>query len=514
MALAVDARLLRSLRFRAESSPMAPAIELVWEVPPAVILTEIAAELPVLVLRRERRFPGTSRRGGLASPATPADLSDGVVVLDSAGVAPDFLETREEVDGDSRVVTTRYFGYRGQLQDRSLLFLIRQVFAAGASTPSSTTVRVIDQGSPAAAAPAPGIIHYYTAFMGASRLFSRHTQSSALAIPPRPPALFDLLPRIHRQLDTTPAAPFTVARRDEGKGQLQRLIEVFEAHADLLRGQIDGLRDVHSVARADSRFLPALAHLVGWELKDFLDEEGARTEIGFAPEVYRSVGTAPNVAAIINRLTGWDARIKEFTRNVLRTWEASRVEGVDYLDAGPLPHPRRAPSGTVDTRDADAMYRLRNGTFDDATAYTYDAGRPDGRGGYLRDDTVRYDRGTIGVYVVPDDTEESFGVDEEWDRVKQVLADFLPIHVRVVFVLDPGLLEERYDTLADVGEAAASDVGLAVDAEAYGDGTDAAADRIPEWRFLITNRLTDRSVDVTAATVDTLVRTWHVGLNQ
>ena len=42
-----------------------------------------------------------------------------------------------------------------------------------------------------------------------------------------------------------------------------------------------------------------------------------RYEIIFAPEVYRTVGTIPNIAAMINRLTGWDAQIREFVEQII-----------------------------------------------------------------------------------------------------------------------------------------------------------------------------------------------------
>ena len=61
--------------------------------------------------------------------------------------------------------------------------------------------------------------------------------------------------------------------------------------------------------------LPHLARWIGWDL-DLADEISQRMEILFAPELYRKVGTLPNLEALVNRVTGWNCRIKEYVHNV------------------------------------------------------------------------------------------------------------------------------------------------------------------------------------------------------
>ena len=264
-------------------------------------------------------------------------------------------------------------------------------------------------------------------------------------------------------------------------------------------------------------------HQLGWQLKDYLDEDAQRNEIIFAPEFYRTVGTSPNVAAMVNRLTGWDTRVREFARNVLLSWDGSRLEPLKtrtvYLDGSlgvtPATPPvltagRRVPPGSVDTTDLQALFRMRTRSFDDEGVYSYDCGKPDGRGGYLRDDDVLYNRETVGVYVVPDVAAEPFVIEQEWLRVREILKEFLPIQVRVVFVLQPGLVvEEAYDATARVTESVV-ETGRLAKTETYGEGDDPVTDLIPLWIAMYANNPAHLSVDTAAVPVDIRYRSWHV----
>ena len=203
-------------------------------------------------------------------------------------------------------------------------------------------------------------------------------------------------------------------------------------------GFADGLRDLHDPRRVDSRLLEAMAELIGWNLKAYLTEEGQRNEIVFANEAYRTLGTKLNIAAMVNRLTGWTADVKEFARNVIVSWDSTRVERLEggvpaYLDGSavadgspPALITRKVPAGSVDTADGNAMFGLRNRTFEDATAYTYDCGIPDPAGGYIRTDATWYDRETIGVFATPDVATEPFVLQQTWDRVRTILGEAPP----------------------------------------------------------------------------------------
>jgi phage tail-like protein len=518
--------LLRDVELGASTSAQGSAVELAFAPP----LDDPG--LAVRIVRRERRFPGANRRGLVPLQATSGDLADGVTVYDSASFAADAEDTRDErLDaGDGRRSTVRGYRFAGAPRDRRLVRTVITDHAAD-GTPLARAVRVIDHDL------VPGTIYYYTAFVGPLLAFNRATQSAALATERSGTRLFLQLPRIDQRLDTELAAPGTVALADQGKGQLERFVENIDHHADSWRGLIDGLRDLHAPRRADSRVLPLLAHLLGWPLKDYLDEDGQRNEIGFASELYRSLGTLPSIAALVNRLTGWDAKVRELGNSVIVSFDATRIEVLDggrtvYLDGSLAPTPayaawldgrqrkppllhftgRRVPRGTVNTADGDAMFALRTRAFDDPNAYTYDCGRPDGLGGYATDNDTWYNLPTIGIFIVPLSEQEVFTIDAEWARVQQILTGFLPAQVRTVFVLDPGVtVEDAYDATSQVTE---DEIAVAVDQqdEVWTAGPDAAADTIPGWRWLISNRLNDDSVNTKHVNIS--ARTWHVGLSQ
>ena len=517
-------QLLRSLNFRAETSALGASVELAWDLADPASPPD---QTPLLILMRERRFPGKSRRGVVPVPATADDLTDGTPVWQTITFRYDFQESVDELNGDLRISTTRQYVYSGQPRDRVLVRSIRSEYSAADSTLRRTTVRAVCRDL------TPGTIYYFTAFAGLAtkkgmaQWFSRITQSSALATGSDGPAIFSELPPVHQTLDTELPGPLTVANGDQSKGQLQRFLETFELHSSMLYGAIDGLRDLHAVRRADSRVLPALAHLLGWRLKDNLDEDGQRNEIGFASEFYRSVGTIPNLTAMINRLTGWDTRIREFARNVLLSFDSNRVETlqsgtVAYLDGSFRPNDappptmsmRRAPAGSVDTADLNAMYKLRNRTFDDDTPHTWDAGTANSAGDYVLTNDNWYNRQTIGVYIVPNEDADFFTLNQEWERVRQLVMEFLPIQVRPVFLLMPGvILEDPYDATTMIVEEAL-DAGQFLGEEPYGEGVDERIDTIPGWHWLVANRVTQRSVNTALSPVNTADRSWHTGLAQ
>ena len=510
---------LDPVRFRAQTNPLGPAIDLVWELPDPAGEPD---ELMVVVVRREGRFPGLTRRGVVAVDATADDLGDGELVFDSTRVVFDREETRERTERGRTIETTRQFLFRGSPRDRTLVRSIRRELPQPGAPPVRTTVRVVDRGR-AGAPLVTGTIYYYTAFFGTGRTFSRRTQSSALATATGRHHLFAKLPAIDQRRDTELPPPFAVALADVGRGQLDRFLATVDAHADMLFGFVDGLRDLRSPHRIDARLLPALARLLGWNLKDFLDEEQQRNEISFAPEVYRTIGTAPNVAAIVNRLTGWDTRVKEYARHIVLSFDTDRVEalqaGPAYLDGSiqivpgtpPALVTRRAPFGSVDTRDALAMFRLRNRAFEDTAAYSYDAGRIGPDGTYTLDNNTLYNRETIGIYVVPDVATETLVLEQEWERVRVILGEFLPINVRAVLVVLPDVVvEEPYDATQAL-EILLESAQL-VEQDVYGEGDDAAAEKVPEWRYITVNDKATRSVTTAVTPVDVNARTRHVAV--
>ncbi len=121
--------------------------------------------------------------------------------------------------------------------------------------------------------------------------------------------LYRLLPGVYRYYDEP-------SPDERGRGPLRGYLGVCGAALDYLRSRAEGLRGLHDVQHTGAGLLPHLARYIGWDLDLTRDEIAQRMEIMFAPELYRKVGTIPSLQALVNRVTGWDCRIKEFVHNV------------------------------------------------------------------------------------------------------------------------------------------------------------------------------------------------------
>ena len=158
---------------------------------------------------------------------------------------------------------------------------------------------------------AAGICYYYTLFVGDGQPAIPVARASGMATISHDFAgqLYRLLPEVHRSYDEPSPS-------DRGRGQLRKFLEVFGAALDYFRCRAEGLRGLHDVLHTQAGFLPHLARWIGWDLDLAQDEISQRMEILFAPELYRKVGTLPNLEALVNRVTGWNCRIKEYVHNV------------------------------------------------------------------------------------------------------------------------------------------------------------------------------------------------------
>ncbi|MFZ1983743.1 MAG: hypothetical protein WAU91_04970, partial [Desulfatitalea sp.] len=146
--------------------------------------------------------------------------------------------------------------------------------------------------------------------------------------------LYGLLPAIHQQLDEP-----TVAQ--QGQGLLRRFMEIFGAAGDQARSLMDGACSRHDILAAPAAALPLLARWIGWQPDLTLDELAQRRDIRMAPEIFETVGSLPNLRALVNRMTQWECRVKEFVHNIFLTnapetihlWEIYRrtYDGAHWL---------------------------------------------------------------------------------------------------------------------------------------------------------------------------------------
>ncbi len=210
----------------------------------------------------------------------------------------------------------------------------------------------------------PEVVYYYTLF----DLDERTWRASAMATGHYDLAdrLYRLLPAIHKQYDEP-------GPDQSGRGQLRRFLQIFGLTLDHIRSQAEGLRGRHDVLTVDADRLPSLARWIGWELDQTLDEIAQRSEILFAPELYRTVGTIPNLKAMVNHITGWDCQIKEFGHNVclsnapetIQLWElwTQSHDGTRLTDPVPIfehiPPPNQfdgRPAAVIDNQGVARLF--------------------------------------------------------------------------------------------------------------------------------------------------------------
>jgi hypothetical protein len=243
--------------FKAESNSRGGRIDLSWINPAA---TEFPGFTGVRILRRESTQPETAIQGGQVAAVAPAQI-----VFDSGPAPP----------GASGVFSDQ--GLRGET------------------------------------------VYYYAAVAYSATQVSPPAFASALATTPYQTAdeLYRDLPGFYRQFDTvTPPDAPGLDPADIEKGQLRRAAEMFGEQFDLLRSYAGAVRDFQRIDRIDGALLPLLADWIGWQNDFTLSHAKQRNEISYASHFHRTTGIAANLRATINRLTTWDAQIKEFVHNV------------------------------------------------------------------------------------------------------------------------------------------------------------------------------------------------------
>ena len=150
--------------------------------------------------------------------------------------------------------------------------------------------------------------------------------------------LYNNLPGIYQSYDTVLPPPNpAVDPADLSKGQLRRFLDMFGLEFDLLRSYASGMKGFFDPSQIDGTLLPLMASWIGWQTDYTLPLPKQRNQVGYAPHYYATTGIAANLRATINRVSTWDALIKEFTHNIfianipeqLTLWEQER-QGTDW----------------------------------------------------------------------------------------------------------------------------------------------------------------------------------------
>jgi len=157
-------------------------------------------------------------------------------------------------------------------------------------------------------------------------------------------SLYESLPEVYRRHDVTlrptTAGSDSVPEMIGRVGQLRRFLDPFGLALDLLRSQAEGLRGLRDIDNVDPKFLPFLAAWIGWDFSYDAAIPLQRNEIKSAARLYRGVGTAPALRAIVNRYTGWNTQVAEFAQNIFRAGQVAQLNlfairqvGADWFGA-------------------------------------------------------------------------------------------------------------------------------------------------------------------------------------
>ncbi|HEX6086066.1 MAG TPA: hypothetical protein VF266_16155 [Thermoanaerobaculia bacterium] len=208
-------------------------------------------------------------------------------------------------------------------------------------------------------------------------------------------SLWALMPAMHRAADSEVFGE---------KGPLRELIDRIGAQMAVVRRSMDQLYDDQFVETADDWVVPYLGELVAANLVSPLDPRGQRLQVAKAIYYRRRAGTVGILEEAAYDVTGWEARVVEFFRNLGRTRHSLDLEigrpadEHDPAAAAELQRVQRlvgrftgTPSGGwADLRNVYGATRAHS-AFDEY-AHTMDARRPVDRTGW-------YNIPRLGVFV-------------------------------------------------------------------------------------------------------------------
>ncbi len=217
--------------------------------------------------------------------------------------------------------------------------------------------------------------------------------------------LYNWLPRIYRASDK--------------EGRLKRFLEIFGGEFDLIRSYIEGLPNVFDLGHCDYQVLPLYAQWIGWDLSFQPDIQLQRSEIRYAVDLYRRIGTIPGCELMVKRLSGWECRIKEFYKNVFFSNSIN--------------------SKTVDTLNHQLLQNIH--TFEDELHYTYDTGVGE-------DDWYSFN--TVGFFVSLIKPESYASIIDKKKKIINNFSLFLPVNIRGVIIIEELVVRDSYEEHLDL----------------------------------------------------------------
>jgi hypothetical protein len=419
--------------FAAEADLVARRVRVRWDLVPDG--GEDVGAAPALRLRAKRHdfeFPeGDDRFVVYDSAAFPppgttlAAEVERVPERDASLVTEEVVESASLAGGDGRSVEA--------------VRRTRRTTRDGAGNLVRRREEIVDVGGGAGLA--PGEPRYYELVGAAAGLRAVATPTEGYR-EPTARRLYDLVPSVYRRHDVVGppgsdrSGGATLGDIPESAGvggQLRRFLDPIGLAADQMRSRAEQLRDIHDVATGDARYLPHAAATVGWDLDLGTPIPLQRHEIRFASTLYRLTGTLLGCKIWVKRLTGWDAEIVEFWRNVFFSNDLGSGRSDDR------------GSRTVDTADAELL--AGRGTAGDRLDYTHD-GRTS--------QEARYALRAIGIFVTPPEADlaDAARLLAKRDRLLANTALYLPLNLRAVVVLDIPTDSSEGDTVLGVTTSA------------------------------------------------------------
>lgn len=191
-----------------------------------------------------------------------------------------------------------------------------------------------------------------------------------------------------------------------------------------------------------------------------------------------------------------------FRSNESVAYSSKVYPGTTTLDS------RYSGSTAIDVRNRERIGL--HGKLDDILCYVYDTGKKNGDW---------YARDTIGIYLTPNREDQKL-ITRSQELVKGILDRFLPIQLRVVFVINPVEYQEliyTYDFPTEETQSLINEKFFdSTIPEVYPEVIDSYKDEvILAWIWLRSwsEEYSDHyTVDLTATPIDTKYRTWHISL--
>ncbi len=160
--------------------------------------------------------------------------------------------------------------------------------------------------------------------------------------------LWEMLPGIYKQ-------------RDGDDATLDRMLRLIAGQAAQLRRSQDRMWENQSVSTADSWALPYLADLVATRMISEFNPRGRRADVAKTIYYRRRAGTSTVIEELIRDIAGWQGRVVEKMRRLVRM--PHRLDG-PLVDPPTTHLTKTPPGGIADLRAVESMGRT-GGPFEE-----------------------------------------------------------------------------------------------------------------------------------------------------